>query len=75
MNDDDFNPDWKDNNVQVLLKALEEKGWTLEAIADDLGNDNSELVRWKNGERYPQNSRSVCFHLENLLQQQRTPEK
>ena len=44
MNDDEFNPNWKDNNVQILLKELEEKGDNLSKWKNNLSLFKKELL-------------------------------
>ena len=63
------------NEVQERLQALQEKGWTLAAIADELEVTVNAVVKWKAGDRSPSNRKSICEHLDRLLNQRRIPRK
>ena len=59
--------------VQERLKALQEKEWTLAAIADELGLTVNAIVKWKAGDRTPTNRKSILEHLDRLLLKRRVP--
>ena len=61
------------NDVQERLAALQEKGWTLAAVADELEVTVNAVVKWKAGDRTPSNRKSILEHLDRLLQQRRVP--
>ena len=61
------------NEVQERLKDLQEKGWTLAAIADELGLTVNAVVKWKAGDRTPNSVKSVLEHLDRLLLKRRVP--
>ncbi len=63
------------NEVQERLLALQEKGWTLAAIADELEVTVNAVVKWKAGDRMPSNRKSIFEHLDRLLLQRRVPLK
>lgn len=39
------------NEVQKRLAALQEKGWTVAAVADELELTHNAVHKWKSGER------------------------
>ena len=63
------------NDVQVMLGELQEKGWTLAAIADELGVAANTVVRWHSGDRYPANSTGVKVILGQLKLRRRIPKR
>ena len=62
------------NDVQLLLANLKEEGWTLSAIADEMGVSRNAVDRWRSGSRYPDNAKAVVRMLEDLSQH-RAPKK
>jgi hypothetical protein len=63
------------NEVVNLIHDLELKGWTDQAIADELGVDKSTLYRWKVGMRSPTNAKPIVTILRSLLARKRIPKK
>ena len=63
------------NEVQQRIKALEEKGWTQAAIADELGLTVNAVVKWKAGDRVPNQRIAVLAHLDRVLQKRRVPKQ
>ena len=63
------------NPVQKTLAELQEKGWSLAAIADEIDVSYNAVQKWKAGDRQPSNSKLVAQGLETLLQQGRIPKK
>ena len=63
------------NEVQLILKDLNKKGWTDAAIADELEVSHMTVFRWQKGLRSAQNSRSVLYSLNALLERKRIPKK
>jgi hemoglobin len=59
------------NDVQQLLEQLQEKGWTLLTVADDLGVSYSAVRKWSAGMRYPANAPTVKAALRTLLTKER----
>jgi transcriptional regulator with XRE-family HTH domain len=62
------------NEIQTKLTELQEKGWTLAAIADELEVTVNAVEKWKAGARQPRNSKAV-FLLLNQLMKKRVPKK
>ena len=63
------------NEVQAKLSALNGKGWTSAAIADELGVSHITVFRWRKGMRNAENSRSVLYLLKSLLEKKRIPKR
>jgi len=63
------------NEVQAKLAALQQKGWTLAAIAREFGNTPNAVQKWKAGDRSPSNTRLTLEKLEQLLGQRKIPKK
>jgi predicted transcriptional regulator len=63
------------NEVQELIAELQRKGWTLAAIADELGVDDATVYRWLNGLRSPANAVGVIAVLTGLLRRRRVPKR
>ena len=55
------------NDAQEILSELQEKGWTLAAIADELGTAADTVVKWKSGVNYPALPKLVIPVLNDLL--------
>lgn len=55
------------NEIQTKLKELQDKGWTLAALADELGMTVNALDKWKHGDRDPNNPKAVFALLDQLL--------
>lgn len=63
------------NDVQIKLDELKEKGWTLAALADELGITVNAVEKWKAGDRQPANSKSVLTLLDQISKKKRIPKK
>jgi len=63
------------NDVQEKIKILEDNGWTLAAIADELGLTPNAIEKWKAGDRYPANSKAILNLLDTIAQMKRVPKK
>jgi DNA-binding transcriptional regulator YiaG len=64
-----------DEKVRGLIAQLREKGWTMAAIADELGVDHDTVYRWKEGLRSPANAVGIVSVLNDLLQRRRIPKR
>jgi len=62
-------------NVQTKLVELQEKGWTLAALADELDVTPNAVEKWKSGDRYPSNTKAVLILLDQLAKRKRIPKK
>lgn len=63
------------NGVQIKIAGLQEKGWTLAALADELGVTINAVEKWKAGDRNPSNLKSVLNLLDQLNKRKRIPKK
>lgn len=63
------------NEVQERIVQLQEKGWTLAALADELGVTVNAVEKWKAGNRSPSNLKSVLTLLGQLNKRRRIPKK
>ena len=63
------------NTVQEKISNLERKGWTLAAIADEVGVSYNAAQKWKAGDRYPSNAKAVLQILDVLCKRRRIPRK
>ena len=61
--------------LQAKLGELRDKGWTLAAIADEVGAARRTVDRWYGGELYPRNAKSVLVVLSQLAARKRVPPK
>ena len=65
------------NEVQSLITQLEEKHWTIAAIADsdELKVHRNTVGMWKAGTRYPRPDKPILDALDHLLKRNRIPKK
>jgi predicted transcriptional regulator len=63
------------NDIQELIGQLREKGWTLSAVADEMGVSRNAVDLWRSGSRYPTNVLAVKHELERLLVRKRIPKR
>jgi transcriptional regulator with XRE-family HTH domain len=62
------------NEIQEKIQALRSKGWTLAAIADELGNSWRAVAYWQEGTRQPANAKLVSNALD-ALKRKRVPKQ
>lgn len=65
----------KKSPIQLKLSAIQKKGWTLAALADELGLKVNTLEKWKAGDRNPANEKAVLSVLTKLEQRKRIPKQ
>lgn len=63
------------NDIQIKIKELQERGWTLAALADELEVTANAVEKWKAGDRYPNNSKPVLTLLNQLAVRKRIPKQ
>lgn len=63
------------SQVQHMLIDLHGRGWTIPAIADELGLSASTIEKWKSGARHPSGQKMVVAALEELLGRKRLPRR
>jgi transcriptional regulator with XRE-family HTH domain len=54
------------NDIQLGVLHLKELGWTLAAIADELGVTPNAVEKWKAGDRKPHSEKAILIRLEQL---------
>ena len=54
------------NDVQQTIAGLRVQGWTLAALAEEMGVFRTALDKWVAGQRYPRNARAVLALLQGL---------
>jgi hypothetical protein len=55
------------NAIQNIIIGLQDNGWTLTALAGELGVTTNAVEKWKAGDRLPANLKVVYIKLEELL--------
>jgi len=63
------------DELQEALRKLEAKGWTLAAIADELGSNRVTVSRWMSGSHTPNNVKAVVMMLNALDRRRRIPKQ
>jgi len=63
------------NEVQTKIAELQQKGWTLAALADELGVTVNAVEKWKAGDRQTANSKAVLLMLDEIAKRKRIPKK
>ena len=63
------------NCIQEQLADLEGKGWSLAAIADEVGAHYNTVQKWKAGDRFPSPAKPVFQALDSLSRRKRIPKK
>ncbi|MFC1974656.1 helix-turn-helix domain-containing protein [Chloroflexota bacterium] len=63
------------NEVQTKIAELQVKGWTLAALADELGITVNAVEKWKAGDRQPANSKAILVMLDQIAKRKRIPKK
>ena len=62
-------------STQNRIAQLQEKGWTLAALADELDVTVNAVEKWKAGDRKPSNAKAVLVLLDQLTRRKRIPKK
>ena len=62
-------------DVQDIIARLRDKGWTVAAIADEMGVDYDTVTRWQNGSRSPNNGVAVKLALGQFMGRRRIPKR
>ena len=61
------------NEIQTRIARLEDKKWSLVAIANELQAHRNTVGSWKAGIRYPRPDKPIIDALDHLLEQNRIP--
>lgn len=63
------------NDIQTRIAQLVAKGWTLAAIADELGVTSDTVELWKAGRRNPTNAKAVLAMLDVVSKKKQIPKQ
>lgn len=63
------------NETQQKLAKLQQNGWTLAAIADEISVTVNAVEKWKAGARNPTNVKGIWVLLDQLAQRKRVPKQ
>ena len=63
------------NEIQEKISELQEKGWTLAALADEIGVTVNAVEKWKAGDREPSNLKAMLLLLNQISKRKRIPKK
>lgn len=63
------------SEIQDRIAELQENGWTLAALADELGVTVNAVQKWKAGDRNPSNAKAVFVLLDQLIKRKRIPKR
>lgn len=63
------------NEVQLRIAKLQEKGWTLAAIAAGVGVTTNAVEKWKYGDRRPRVIKALIVLLDQLIVQKQVLKK
>jgi len=63
------------NEIQTRIAKLQEKGWTLAALADELEVTVNAVEKWKAGDRQPANSKAIFAMMDEIANRKRIPKK
>ncbi len=63
------------NEIQAKIAQLQEKGWTLAAIADKLEVTSDTVENWRANRRNATNAKGMLVILDELLKQKRIPKQ
>lgn len=63
------------SEIQSKIAELVDKGWTLAAIADELGVTSDTVELWKAGRRNPTNAKAVLAMLDTVSKKKQIPKQ
>ena len=63
------------DETQDRLRQLRDKGWTLAAVADEVGVTPRAVSNWQSGDHGAQNIKAVLALLDTLLKRKRVPKQ
>jgi transcriptional regulator with XRE-family HTH domain len=63
------------SEVQSRIAQLMERGWTLSAIADEIGVTSDTVELWRAGKRNPTNAKGILLMLDRVSEKKRIPKK
>ena len=63
------------NDIQQKMAELQSKGWTLAALADELGVTASAMDKWKAGDKYPGMPRPILVMFDQIAKRKKIPKQ
>lgn len=63
------------NEIQSKIAELESRGWSLAALADELGVTVNTVEKWKAGNTSPANSKAIIVLLDEIAKKKVIPKK
>lgn len=63
------------SEIKSRIAQLTERGWTLAAIADELGVTSDTVELWNAGKRHPTNAKGVMLMLDKVAEKKRIPKR
>lgn len=63
------------NEIRTKIAQLVERGWTLAAIADELGVTSDTVENWRAGRRNATNAKAILVMLDKVLEKKRIPKQ
>lgn len=61
--------------IQIKIMELEDRGWTLAALADEIGMSVNTVEKWKAGDNRPRYRLKMYNLLDQIKQRKRIPKK
>jgi IS30 family transposase len=63
------------DEVKTKIAELQDKGWSISALADELGVQPWTVTRWIKGERNPENPKTVLLALDAIGRKRNIPKR
>ena len=63
------------NEIQKRIAELQDKGWTLAALADALEVAHNTVEKWKAGDRQPANAKAIYAMIDDIAGRKRIPKQ
>ena len=61
--------------IQTKIAILQQRGWTIAALADELGVSRDAVDKWMAGDRHPTNAKGIIAMLDQITRRKRVPKK
>ena len=63
------------SEIQSKIAELQKRGWTIAALADELGVSRDAVDKWMTGDRHPTNAKGIIAMLNQIAKRKRIPKK
>jgi len=63
------------SEIQSKIAQLTKRGWTMAAIADELGVTSDTVELWRAGKRNPTNAKGILLMLDRVSEKKRIPKR